>query len=136
MTVIIPDASVLLAPMLDETEYHNQITTLLQRVDSEEVRLCVPTICEYEVANTLSRSKHHNANDVRTAIETCEIRQLTKAVLVGALELMKQQKKISFYDASYHALAIESDGIFLTVDKHYVTMMKSAGNIQFIGDYA
>lgn len=135
MTIIIPDASVLLASMLNEPAYQAKITTLLQRVGAEKIGLFVPTICEYEIANTLARSKDYNANDIHTAIEACTVQQLSKTTLIKALELMSQNSKISFYDASYHALAIESDGIFLTADKHYVKMMKSAGNIQFIGDY-
>jgi predicted nucleic acid-binding protein len=38
-------------------------------------------------------------------------------------------KKISFYDSSYHALAKQLDGILITADKKYYEKMKDEGNI-------
>lgn len=136
MNTVIPDASILLAPILDEPEFTNPITKLLLKARAGNVQMIVPSICEYEVANTLARKKGHTAEDVEIALGSCFVHHLSRPILTRALQLMKQQKKISIYDASYHALAIESDGVFLTADKQYVDLMHSAGNIQFIGDYA
>ena len=42
-----------------------------------------------------------------------------------AFAIMKNFHKVSFYDASYHAMAIENGGIFLTAD---TSIMKNQRN--------
>lgn len=134
--LIIPDASIIIGFALQEPEYKKTIDSVIRRAEAKEMAFRVPSICQYEVANTLARKKKYSTAEITSIFHSIPVVELSSTILKRALELMKQQKKISIYDASYHALAIESDGVFLTADKQYVDLMHSAGNIQFIGDYA
>ncbi len=40
--------------------------------------------------------------------------------------------KISFYDASYHALAFQMDATFVTADERYYKMAKKIGRIELL----
>lgn len=134
-SLIIPDASTILAYVLNEPAHQNSIQQLFARVAEQEVALVAPSICGYEIANRLMCSTQHTAQDVAHILDSLEIVQLHHRIVKRVYSLFASHPKISFYDASYHALAIESDGVFLTADKQYVELMQSAGNIQFIGDY-
>jgi len=48
---------------------------------------------------------------------------------------MKKYTKISFYDAAYHALALNTGGTFITADKKYYEKTKSEGNIMLLKNY-
>ena len=56
-------------------------------------------------------------------VETCKL----------IFELMKELS-VSFYDASYHALAQKMGGIFITADKKYYQKARAKGNIEFLGN--
>lgn len=43
-----------------------------------------------------------------------------------------QNKQVSYYDSSYHALAKDLDAIFLTADEKYFNMMKDEGHIALL----
>jgi hypothetical protein len=42
---------------------------------------------------------------------------------------------VTFYDASYHALALVNGGIFVTADIKYVTLAEKAGGVVRLRDY-
>jgi predicted nucleic acid-binding protein len=134
--LIIPDASIIIGFVLQEPEHIKVIETVFRLGATKKITFRVPSICQYEVANTLAGKKEYSTRELNSVFRSIPVVDLQLSVMHTALELMNKQKKISFYDASYHALAIESDGLFLTADKQYVNLMKDAGSIQFIGDYA
>lgn len=43
--------------------------------------------------------------------------------------------QVTFYDAAYHALAIEQDGFFVTADEKYIQKAGSAGHIVHLKDW-
>lgn len=47
---------------------------------------------------------------------------------------MKKYPRVSFYDASYHALAIAYDGLFVTADRKYYEMTRKEGNVTLLED--
>lgn len=52
-----------------------------------------------------------------------------------AFEIIEKFPKISFYDASYHALAISENATFLTCDKKYYEKTKKLGHIVLLKDF-
>lgn len=45
-----------------------------------------------------------------------------------------ENKQVSYYDSSYHALAKDLNGIFLTADEKYYNAMKNEGNIALLSN--
>jgi len=43
---------------------------------------------------------------------------------------------VSFYDASYHALAKKIGGVFITADNRYYDKAKVVGNIEPLGSFS
>jgi len=54
--------------------------------------------------------------------------------LAKTLELT-QKHDVTFYDASYHALAIVNGGSFVTADTRYVTKTASSGSVIALSDW-
>ncbi len=52
-----------------------------------------------------------------------------------AFEMIEKFSKISFYDASYHALAISENATFVTCDKKYYEKTKKMGHIVLLKDF-
>lgn len=52
-----------------------------------------------------------------------------------AFDITKRFEKISFYDASYHALAISENATFVTCDKKYYEKTKKLGHIVLLKDF-
>ena len=52
-----------------------------------------------------------------------------------AFEIIEKFSKISFYDASYHALAISENATFVTCDKKYYEKTKKLGHVILLKDF-
>lgn len=52
-----------------------------------------------------------------------------------AFEITEKFPKISFYDASYHALAISEKATFVTSDKKYFEKTKKLGYIKLLSEF-
>jgi predicted nucleic acid-binding protein len=46
-----------------------------------------------------------------------------------ALNLVTRLKKVTFYDAAYHAVALLRDGTFVTADDAYVRRARRVGHV-------
>ena len=95
----------------------------------------------YEVGNRLSKPKNTREEGTieklhfyRASFFT-DVVSLRKKDIDTAFDLINTYKTISFYDASYHALALEEGGTFLTNDEKYYKKTKNAGGIMLLRDY-
>ena len=61
--------------------------------------------------------------------------KLKEGVALMAFELMQKYPKISFYDASYHAIAIYENGKFITADKRYYETTKKEKHIILLKNF-
>ncbi len=52
-----------------------------------------------------------------------------------AFKITEKFSKISFYDASYHALAISEHATFVTCDKKYYEKTKKLGHIALLSEF-
>jgi len=62
-------------------------------------------------------------------------RELDLGICKLIFELMKNLS-VSFYDASYHALAKKIGGVFITADNRYYDKAKVVGNIEPLGNFS
>jgi predicted nucleic acid-binding protein len=136
--VVVPDASVLLKwvlPAADEPDTDNALRLRAAILDSS-VDALVPSLWLYEVGNTVARRFPDHAQAWLSALIKFAISEapLTKDWLTKTLELVRLHG-VTFYDASYHALAIVNGGSFVTADSRYATKTSSSGSVVALNDW-
>ena len=134
--ILIPDASVILKWILKTNEDHaEKAIALLSSWVSGEIDFLLPSLWVYEVGNIVGRKHPEKGEEImRLLLEYRfpEAKSDASHVKV-ALELMRRHG-VTFYDASYHAAAIQSGGTFVTADKAYVRRAGEAGCVVALGD--
>jgi predicted nucleic acid-binding protein len=134
----IPDSSILIKWIKQKEEFAE--ISLQFRKDFETTHLDVhtPFISDWELANFFGRN--YGAAEAQAILHQFKSYQFKNHALTNqstaiALQIMESAKKISFYDASYHALAIELGGTFITCDSKYLEKVKDWGHIMHLKDY-
>ncbi len=133
--VIIIDTSVLIKPFLNEPG-SEKVLELFKLAAEKKLSLLSPKLMVFEFLNVLCKNIKDPAK-VKAAYQDFEdteigILDIDIDNLHEAIEISCSDKQISFYDASYHALAKQFNGIFLTADKKYFDLMKKKGNIELL----
>lgn len=138
MRRVVPDASVLLKWVLppDNEAHVVQALDLQAAILREEVSAALPALWYYEVGNTLARRFHADAGRILTVLRDFALEEWGPgdALQQVALDLATQHG-VTFYDASYHALAIVLDGTFITSDTRYLERTQTAGHIAHLMDW-
>jgi len=131
------DASVLLKWLIAESEDMEQAVLLRTHFEKKKVEFIVPSFCFAEVCNILYRKVPHAAIEFYSYILELQIteHQLSFNIVNIAFKLMEQYHAVSFYDASYHALAILENGTFITADKKYYEKTRKEGHIMLLKNY-
>ena len=134
----IPDASTLIKWVGLEMEDLEQAEAFREDYKNGLVKIVVPALMFWELGNYLGRHfDEETATSLFNHFQNYQIQQalVTLETATYTVKIMKRYPKTSFYDASYHALAVQLDGIFLTSDKKYYDKAKSLGHIQLLKDY-
>lgn len=134
-TLIIPDASIVLGYILNEPEHQAKIELLFQRTQDEQHQLLAPALLHEELCNRLGRILNFSISEIQAALEAYPVIKLTPGVTTQALQLTRRFPKIAWYDAVYHATALEYGGTLITADKQYYTTAQKTGSIVFIAHY-
>lgn len=133
--VVVPDASVLLKWVIPGVEEgRDSAIELRDATIAGDVSLVVPSLWAYEVGNTLARQFPDHAAyllDTFLAFGFIE-RPVTKAWVERILALTTRYA-VTFYDAAYHALALNEGGVFVTADRSYVQKTQAAGGVVLLG---
>lgn len=135
MQLYIPDASIILDMFLEDKIRGQKAARFFAESKKEKYRILFPSMWFYEVANILGRKNIPSVKRYKKDLclyrdEIFPTTDLTSSALGMAFSIMEKYPKVSFYDASYHALAIEQKGIFLTGDKKYFNFTKGEGSIE------
>jgi len=130
--VIIIDNSVLMKAFLDE-EGSGKVREILRLAYTKQITLMAPTLIVFEFLNALCKAVG-DYEEVKKAYAQFKKLQIglmdpDENYIFGFLEDVCG-KGISYYDASYHALAKSFDAVFLTADKAYYKIMKNKGNVE------
>src|SRR5918992_2638543 len=138
MKLVVPDVSVLLKWALPEEGEPWVGEALRLRDDFETGRadLLVPSLWYYEAGNVLALHYAESAADrlavlVGLRLSVAEPNEMWR---VKTLDLTKMHG-VTFYDASYHALAILHNGVFVTSDEKYLRKASAAGYILHLKDW-
>lgn len=133
--LIIPDASVVLAYMLNEPLHKAATTLLFRRIAEDHHQIIAPPVLHDEICNRLSRIPDFSIADITACLTAYTIVQLTPPVITQTLQLTRKFSKIVWYDAIYHSVAMAYGGTLITADHNYYKITKAEGNILFIAEY-
>lgn len=135
---VVADASVCVKwffPDSPAEQHSEQAIQLLQQVAANQITLIQPSHWLAEVVAVIARIQPDIAElaiDYLTAMEL-EILQTP--------ETLKTASRLSFqlshhlFDTLYHALAIETDSVFITADEKYFNKAQGFGHIQLLANY-
>ena len=130
--IVTPDASVLLKWVLPGGDEQDTDAALALRDEAVagKLELVVPQLWIYEVGNTLARRFPDDADELLASLVDFGLTEArldtgwrTRAVSLSV------RYGVAFYDAAYHAVALELDGVFVTADERYVRRAAGAGGI-------
>lgn len=101
----------------------------------ERLHIIVPSLWIYEVGNLLGRMVPQQAPQTLAALLEYEMVEapMTPDLCRGTCDLMDRYA-VTFYDAVYHAVAIEEQGLLITADEAYVAKTKKAGQLQLLSE--
>ncbi|MFA6024050.1 MAG: type II toxin-antitoxin system VapC family toxin [Candidatus Gracilibacteria bacterium] len=134
----VADASVLIKWFGKEIEDLEQAQKFEEDFKKRHIEILLPAFAFWEVSSHLGRKYSvSEATHLFSAFSLYRFKQLflTLGSNFLAFKIMKKYPKVSFYDASYHSLAMEYGAIFLTADLKYYNQAKSFGNIMLLKDY-
>ncbi len=133
----IVDASVMLKWFLkNENDVEIALRVRNDRV-LRKVDIAVPTHAFYEIMNTLGLKSPDEMLTCLSQLYLLRLNQydLNLSLASTAQELMRKFKGVTFYDAAYHALALNLGGTFITADTKYFEKTKSAKHIKLLKNY-
>lgn len=137
MEIFVPDASVILkwAIGLESELDREKAIHILDAWVGNNIEIVLPELWVFEVGNVLGRMVPDSALEkMETLLEfRFKTKELDKETCKSIFKLMKDLS-VSFYDASYHALAQRMGGVFITADDKYYQKARARGNIEFLGN--
>ncbi len=139
MTVVVPDASVILKWVLqreDEPDFLNALR-ILDEYLAGAIEIRLPSLWRYEVGNILGLKQPRRAGDAMEALLAYEFEEeaLHREYCLDALRLVVEIRGISFYDAAYHALALRRGGIYVTADRRYLARAGKEGHAALLSQW-
>jgi predicted nucleic acid-binding protein len=134
--IIVPDASVILKWVLKTDEDHlEKALALLSSWVAGETEIVLPSLWVYEVGNTVGRKNADKAEEIMALLLDYRFPEarMDAGHLLASLDLMRRHT-VTFYDASYHAVALKAGGTFVTADDAYVRRAGNAGHVISLKD--
>ncbi|MGD8571727.1 MAG: type II toxin-antitoxin system VapC family toxin [Gammaproteobacteria bacterium] len=123
----VTDASVIVQWLLPQEYCPLQQKALLYREAfiEQHFSIVVPSLWCYEVGSILNRFAPRFADDLMAYCSKLGMLQVNpgRKLLHQTWELVNRYQ-VSFYSASYHALAQSSNLEYVTADKHYLEKLK------------
>lgn len=133
------DASVILKWVLppEYEPYYDQGQAIADALFNRSLSVIVPYLWYFEVGNILIRKYPQHAAqdlaDLRKQLVMFE-QAITPDWQNWILDLTARYR-VTFYDASYHALAIVREGVFITADEKYLNAVAGEPHIMHLKDW-
>ncbi len=132
------DTSVLIKWLGEEAENLEEAMRVKNDFISGDIAISVPALVFWELNNFLGR----RFDPIKASVIFNQFKNykfhphlLSLELSLLTFKIMERCPRITFYDASYHALALHLGGTFLTADKKYYNMAKSFGSIKLLRHY-
>lgn len=136
--VLVVDTSVFIKWLIKETEGQKEAEKLKEDFVSQKIKIVIPSICLWEINNYLGQKLEINeATAIFSVFLLYHFKEVRMDLKLASLafRIMKSAPKTSFYDASYHALALNVGGTYITADQKYYEQTKKWKNIRILNDY-
>jgi predicted nucleic acid-binding protein len=134
----IPDASVILKWVFDTPEESDRdiALALLNSWVAGECEFILPSLWLYEVGNIIGRNAPDKAADFMELLIDYRITEapVTSAIAGHTLAIMSDCR-VTFYDAVYHAIALERRGTLVTADAAYLKRAGKLGRAVLLSDF-
>lgn len=134
----VPDATVIVKWSLPPAEDKGQDRSLdlLQLWLEGGCELLLPGLWVAEVASLLARLHPQRAAELMALLIGLDmpVADSDAALCERTLQLMEQQE-VGFYQANYHAVALQYGGTLITTDTVYCRKARSAGRVMLLKDF-
>jgi predicted nucleic acid-binding protein len=134
----IPDASVILKWVFDTPEEPDRgiALALLTSWVAGECEFVLPALWLYEVGNVIGRNVPDRAADFMALLIDYRIAEapITPSIAGSTLTIMSDCR-VTFYDAVYHAIALERRGTLVTADAAYLKRAGKLGRAVLLADF-
>ena len=137
--LIVPDASVLLKWVLPAEQEADlaQARALRSAFLDQRVELLVPPLWFYEVGNVLTlKCPQDAAERLRLLADMAIPEARPGGIWRDEICALARSKRVTFYDAAYHALARVRSGLFVTADRKYLAKAGGDGHSLLLSDWA
>lgn len=135
--LFVPDASVLLKWVLnsDDEPETGRALELKSAWLADACEVVVPALWLYEVGNVVGLKQPDHAGELMAAMTLLGLPEAAPQVFVGeALRLMKD-RRVTFYDAAYHATALVREGVLVTADAAYLRKARAEGRAVHVAEW-
>lgn len=130
---VVLDASIIIKSVLPGEDDKN-VLSIFKNFSAKETEIILPSLWVYEVGNVLQRAL--SMGDFEEKFKFLLSLPFENYNFNGSQNLtigkFAKTYGVTFYDASYHMLAIFEDAAFITADKKYFGKCKAAGNIELL----
>ncbi|MDD2722994.1 MAG: type II toxin-antitoxin system VapC family toxin [Methylovulum sp.] len=139
---IVLDSCVFSKQFLKEQDSH-QAKALIEKLLIDKIHIIVPQLWVYEVLATVSIG-NYSAIEVyglmiklqKSLLHTVELDEYCVNKIIDICKTGHTKSGFpSFYDSSYHALAILNDCYFVTADKKHFSKTQQLGHIVLLNDW-
>ncbi len=135
---MVPDTSVVLKWIRQKEILANRALGLLQGYLDGQIRISVPTLLGYEVANVLRYKADLTTPQVETAIQALfdlELEWIAPSpTVMRRAVVIARDHDTSVYDATFAALAENITATFVTADERLVRRLAPLPHVTFLGD--
>lgn len=131
------DASVILKWFLKDEIDEIKAVSFKERFVQGKIEIIVPSLVYYEVLNIISLKVPKEASKIFSLLQMLKMTEvkLSSDLIRRAIDLVQKTAGIAFYDAVYHALAIETGSVFVTADEKYFKKARKSKYIKFLSEF-
>ena len=133
------DASVILKWVLpaDNEPWQEQAWAIFSGLRRREIEAAVPSLWWYETGNILTRKYPEQAAAHLAALTRIlgDGHPMTEPSLRSTTLDLVGRRRVTFYDASYHALAIVLESVLVTADTKYLQAVSDEKHIMHLKDW-
>ncbi|MEM7582787.1 MAG: type II toxin-antitoxin system VapC family toxin [Acidobacteriota bacterium] len=138
-TKLVPDASVILKWVLDGADepFRAEAESLLTGWMNGALDLLVPSLWAYEVGNILCLKRPQDAKEALSALRDLELREVVLDAISTAETIdLSVDHGVTFYDASYLAVARLNSATLVTADARFVRRLPTDSPVCLLEEYS
>ncbi len=136
--IYIVDNSVLIKALREREEDHELALDVLSKRFNGNIEIILPSLWLYEAGNAILNVKPAwNDEEKITALKSLQSLKFKELNVLNTEKVFELCSKyaVTFYDAYYHALAIQEGATLITADIKYFIKAKKAGHIIRLEDF-